>query len=138
MDIFKKAKRSEIMSRVRGKDSGMELKFRKALWKNGFRYLKNSTKYYGKPDLVLPKYKAVVFLDSCFWHRCEMHYQSPKTRPKFWDEKILKNKKRDEDVTRYYMKKGWTPIRIWEHDLKTATNFNAVIDCAVAELKLSQ
>jgi len=118
MDIFSKEKRSDIMSKVRNKDSKIEILLRKVLWKNGFRYRKNSTKYFGKPDIVLPKYKTVIFVDSCFWHKCPQHYGAPTTRKKFWEKKIEGNKKRDMEVNKYYTKTHWTLIRVWEHKLK--------------------
>jgi len=117
-DIFSKKKRSEIMSKVRSKDSKIEIEFRKKLWKAGFRYRKNSTKYFGKPDIVLPKYKTVIFIDSCFWHGCKKHGTMPQTRKKFWETKIERNKERDKEVNRYYRKADWKIFRIWEHDLK--------------------
>jgi len=117
-DIVSKKKRSEMMSMVRSKDSGIEKMVRKHLWESGFRYRKNSNKYYGKPDVVLPKYKTVVFVDSCFWHGCRKHCQLPATRKKFWSEKIDGNKRRDKKVSQFYKKMGWKIIRIWEHDLK--------------------
>ena len=118
MDIFSKKKRSEIMSKVKNKGSELEIKFGKILWAAGFRYRKNSSKYLGKPDLVLPMYKTVIFIDSCFWHGCKKHGSLPATRKKFWIEKIEGNKSRDKKVNRYYKKIGWKIIRIWEHDLK--------------------
>lgn len=116
-DIFTKQKRSEIMSKVKNKDSKLEVEFRNKLWRAGFRYLKNSTKYYGKPDLVLPKYKTVIFIDSCFWHGCKKHGSIPATRTKFWTEKFQRNKARDKEVSRHYKKGGWKVIRVWEHAL---------------------
>ena len=118
MDTVSKKKRSEIMSHVKCRDSKIEVKFRKELHKQGFRYLKNSKKYFGTPDLVLPKYKTVIFIDSCFWHGCKKHCKLPTTRPKFWKEKIERNRERDKEVNRHYRKCGWRVIRIWEHDLK--------------------
>lgn len=117
-DIFSKKKRSEIMSRVGSKDSKIEVEFRKALWKEGFRYRKNPRKYFGKPDLVLKKYRTVIFIDSCFWHGCKKHGSLPATNKKFWEQKIEKNKQRDKEVNKYYKKIGWNVIRIWEHELK--------------------
>lgn len=96
----------------------MELSFRKELWRRGFRYLKNSGKYFGKPDMVLPKYKTVIFTDSCFWHGCKEHCRLPSTREKFWRDKIERNRRRDIEVNRHYEEKGWRVIRIWEHDFK--------------------
>lgn len=118
-DIFTREKRSEVMSRVRSKDSKLEVEFRKCLWKAGYRYRKNSTKHYGKPDLVLTKYRIVVFIDSCFWHGCKRHGTIPKTRSKFWTKKISRNIERDRAVTRYYENKDWILIRCWEHEINT-------------------
>lgn len=117
-DIFSKKKRSEIMSKVRSKDSKMEIEFRKALWKRGFRYRKNVRRYFGKPDLVLNKTKTVIFIDSCFWHGCKRHCKLPTTNKVFWKNKIEKNIKRDKSVSRYYKNRKLRIIRIWEHSLK--------------------
>ena len=117
-DTVSKEKRSEIMSLVRSKDSKIERLFRKELWKRGFRYRKNSNKYFGKPDVVLPKYKTAIFVDSCFWHGCKKHCRLPATRKKFWSEKIGENKRRYKKVNQFYNKMDWRIIRIWEHDLK--------------------
>lgn len=117
-DIFSKKKRSEIMSKVRSKDSKIETEFRKNLWRAGFRYSKNSSKYFGKPDLVLLKYKTAIFVDSCFWHGCKKHGTMPQTRKKFWEAKIERNKQRDKEVNKHYKKIGWKVFRVWEHDLK--------------------
>lgn len=116
-DIFTKKKRSEVMSKVRHKDSKIEVAFRKKLWAEGFRYSKNSAKYFGKPDIALPKYKTVIFIDSCFWHGCKKHGSIPATRRKFWTEKIDRNIERDRKVSRYYKKQGWKIFRIWEHQI---------------------
>lgn len=116
-DIFSKKKRSEIMSKVRNKDSKIEIEFRKKLWAVGYRYRKNATNYFGKPDIVLPKYKTVIFIDSCFWHGCKKHGSIPTTRTIFWTDKIERNKARDKEVSRHYKKDGWKVIRVWEHDL---------------------
>lgn len=106
------------MSRVKGKDSKIETLFRKELWKQGFRYRKNSSKYFGKPDIVLPKYKTVIFIDSCFWHGCKKHCRLPATHKDYWTQKIERNIKRDKEVLRYYNKKqGWKIFRVWEHAL---------------------
>jgi len=120
-DIFSKKKRSDIMSKVRHKDSEIEVAFRKALWKEGFRYRKNATNYFGKPDIVLPKHKTVIFVDSCFWHGCKTHGSMPATRTEFWERKITRNKERDKEVNRHYKKEGWRVIRVWEHDLPNKT-----------------
>lgn len=117
-DIVSKKKRGEIMSRIKSKDSKIEVLFRKELWRQGFRYRKNSVKYFGKPDLVLPKYETVIFIDSCFWHGCKKHCRIPAVRKKYWTEKITRNKERDKEVSKHYKKRDWKIFRIWEHDLK--------------------
>jgi DNA mismatch endonuclease (patch repair protein) len=121
-DTVSKKKRSEIMSAVRSKDTKIEIAFRKAIWREGFRYSKNSSKYFGKPDIVLKKYKTAIFLDSCFWHGCKKHCRIPTARKKYWTEKIERNKKRDKEVDRYYKKIGWKVIRIWEHEMSKDLN----------------
>lgn len=131
-DTVSKRKRSEIMSAVRSKDTKMEIAFRKAIWRKGFRYSKNSSKYFGKPDIVLKKYKTAIFLDSCFWHGCKKHCRIPTARKKYWTGKIEKNKQRDKKVNRYYKKIGWKIIRIWEHNMK---NINIIISKIAKTLK---
>ena len=118
MDVFSKKKRSEIMSKIKSKDTKIEILFRKALWKKGFRYRKNSSKHFGKPDLVLPKYKTVIFIDSCFWHNCPKHGCLPKSNLRYWRKKIKQNKERDKEVKKYYKKISWKIFRIWEHEFK--------------------
>jgi len=106
------------MRAVKGKNSKIEVKFRKALWKAGFRYSTNSRRYFGTPDLVLRRYKTVIFVDSCFWHGCKRHGTQPKVRAKFWRLKIEANRARDRAVTTFYRKKNWKVFRIWEHDIR--------------------
>lgn len=132
-DTVSKQKRSEIMSKIRSKDSKIEVDFRKAIWKAGFRYRKNPTKYFGKPDLVLRKHKAVIFVDSCFWHGCKRHCRLPAANKKYWVDKIERNKERGKEVNRYYKKIGWKVIRVWEHEVKK--NFEKVIDRIVRVLR---
>ena len=116
MDTVSKQKRSEIMSHVKSKDSKIEILFRKELWKKGLRYRKNSGKYFGKPDIVLPKYKTAIFIDSCFWHGCKKHCRIPSVRKKYWTEKIARNAERDKEVSKHYKKQSWKIFRVWEHD----------------------
>lgn len=123
-DTVSKKKRSEIMSRIKSKDTKIEIEFRKAIWKTGLRYRKNPKGYFGKPDLVLKKYKTVIFIDSCFWHGCKKHCRIPATRKDYWIPKIERNKQRDKEVNRHYKKIGWKIIRIWEHDIKKQMNLD--------------
>lgn len=117
-DTVSKNKRSKIMSAVRSKETRIEIAFRKELWRKGFRYRKNLEKYFGKPDIVLKRFKTVIFIDSCFWHGCKKHLRMPSVNKEYWKEKIERNKERDKEVSRYYRKKGWKILRIWEHEIK--------------------
>ena len=122
MDTVSRQKRSEIMSHVKSKDSKIETLFRKELWQSGFRYRKNSSKYFGKPDIVLPKYKTAIFIDSCFWHGCKKHCRIPTARKKYWTEKIARNAERDKEVSKHYKKLGWKIFRVWEHEMSKNLN----------------
>ena len=104
------------MSRIKSRDSKIETLFRKELWKYGFRYRKNSGKYFGKPDVVLKQYKVAIFIDSCFWHGCKKHCRIPATRRKYWVTKIERNIERDKEVIKHYKKQDWRVFRVWEHD----------------------
>ena len=117
MDKVSEEKRSEIMRAVKSRDSKIELEFRRALWRHGFRYRKNAKNYFGKPDIVLKRYKTVIFIDSCFWHGCAEHLRMPTSRQDYWVKKIERNKKRDSEVNDYYQNSGWTVLRLWEHDV---------------------
>ncbi len=118
MDTVSKQKRSEIMSRIKSRDSKIETLFRKELWNRGFRYRKNSGKYFGKPDIVLKRHKAVIFIDSCFWHGCKKHCRIPSLHKNYWTQKIVRNIARDKEVSMHYKKQGWKIFRIWEHEIK--------------------
>lgn len=118
VDTVSRKKRSEVMRAVKSKDTKIEIAFRKALWRKGFRYRKNPKGYFGNPDLVLKKYKTAIFIDSCFWHGCKKHCRMPNTNKKYWIEKIERNKKRDKEVNRYYKKLGWKVTLVWEHDIR--------------------
>ncbi len=132
-DTVSKQKRSEIMSLVRSKETKIEITFRKALWQKGLRYRKNSTKYFGKPDILLKRYKTVIFLDSCFWHGCKKHCRMPATRKEYWEAKIERNKQRDKEVINHYKKLGWKIFRIWEHQI--AKEQNIIIDKIIKKIQ---
>ena len=120
MDVFSKEKRSEVMSRIKGKDTKLEVKVRSRLFKDGYRFRKNDKRYPGKPDILLPRYKTAIFINGCFWHNhanCNYAY-IPKTRRKFWTEKFKKNKERDKKNLRLLKKMGWKVIIVWECQLK--------------------
>ncbi len=87
--------RSRTMRAVKSKDSKMEVKFRSVLWRGGLRFYKNVKSLLGKPDIVFPRKKVVIFLDSCFWHGCPLHLRLPSSNVEYWQAKIERNKKRD-------------------------------------------
>lgn len=117
MDTVSKKKRSEIMSRIKSKNTKLETDFRKELWRRGIRYRKSPKKYFGRPDIVVKKNKTVIFVDSCFWHGCKPHCRIPQANKKYWVAKIKRNVERDRKVTKHYQKIGWKVVRVWEHEI---------------------
>ncbi len=120
VDVMSADKRSALMSRIRGKDTAPELHVRRQLWRAGLRYRLHAKGLPGKPDLVLPKWKAVVFVHGCFWHRhtgCA-YFRLPKTRPGFWDEKLRRNQERDVMAIAASIKAGWRVAVVWECALR--------------------
>ena len=107
------------MSRIKGKDTALEVHVRSWLFSQGFRYRKNDRRYPGTPDIVLPKYKTVVFINGCFWHHHEgcKYATIPKTRTDFWLEKFDTNKKNDRKNKQLLETDGWQVIIIWECQL---------------------
>lgn len=115
MDTVDEKTRSKIMSRVRSKDTGPELLVRKALHKQGFRYRLHPKNLPGHPDMVFPRYRAVIFVHGCFWHRHGCHLStSPKTHQDFWKEKFEANVKRDRRIQEELRSSGWRILTIWE------------------------
>ena len=120
-DVHTPARRSHNMSMIRGTNSGPEVLLRKALWRLGFRY-RLTVRLPGRPDLVFPKFGAVLFIDGCFWHGCPKHLVWPKHNASFWKKKILGNKSRDAKITRVLRRDGWNVIRVWEHEIRRDLN----------------
>ena len=118
VDTFSKEIRRKTMQAVKSKNTKFEKGVFSELWRRGFRFRRNVSSLYGKPDLAIKKYKIVVFLDSCFWHGCKRHCRIPSSHRSYWAAKISRNAKRDKDVTKYYKKQGWKVFRIWEHEIK--------------------
>ena len=120
-DIHSKETRSYNMSRIRSKDTKPEILVRKFLHKNGFRYRLHVKDLSGKPDIVLPKYKTVIFIHGCFWHGHEGCKKAslPKTRTEWWTDKIQKNAANDQNVEITLLDLGWRVIKIWECELKS-------------------
>lgn len=121
-DVLTPKQRSHCMSKIKGKNTKPEIILRQALWQAGCRYRLNS-QLPGKPDLVFPGAKVVVFVDGCFWHSCADHLVLPKKNADFWRTKLKRNKERDIEVNSILSEMGWKVIRIWEHAIKKdATN----------------
>ncbi|OQY94112.1 MAG: very short patch repair endonuclease [Sphingobacteriales bacterium UTBCD1] len=121
-DVHDKKTRSYNMSRIRGKDTKPEMLVRRLLHAHGFRYSLHNKKLPGKPDIVLSKYKTVIFVHGCFWHghkNCK-YYVVPKTRTRWWQKKINSNKINDQQAVKALRKDGWKIITIWECRLKPA------------------
>ena len=111
-----------MMSGIKGKDTKPELVVRKSLFAKGFRYRLHDTRLPGKPDLVFPKYKAVIFIHGCFWHRHDCHlFKWPSTRPEFWRAKITRNTEVDKANYQSLSEMGWRILTIWECALKGKT-----------------
>lgn len=123
MDNHSKEVRSYNMSHIRSKDNKPEELVRKYLFSKGFRYRKNVKALPGCPDIVLAKYKAVVFINGCFWHMHEgcPKFVWPKSNVEYWTKKLLRNKKRDEESKNSLEELGWKIIIVWECELKKTT-----------------
>lgn len=121
MDIISPEQRSALMSRIKGKDTKIELEVRRGLHALGFRYRLGGAGLPGRPDIVLPKYRTVVFVHGCFWHGhdCPL-FRLPKTRTEFWRSKIGSNRERDRRVRKDLESTGWRVLEIWECQLRGA------------------
>lgn len=123
MDVHSKETRSYNMSQIHNKNTKPEEKVRKHLFSKGFRYRKNDKRLPGTPDIVLPKYKTVIFVNGCFWHGHEgcRYFVMPKTNTVFWENKIKGNIERDKKQVKELQDNGWTVITVWECQLKPKT-----------------
>lgn len=115
VDVVDKITRSRMMAGIRGHDTKPEIAVRKFLHGAGFRFRLSPSNLIGKPDIVLPKYKAVVFVHGCYWHRHSgcIYATTPKTNVKFWINKFDSNVERDKTVISHLKKDGWKVIVIW-------------------------
>lgn len=116
-DNMTQEQRRKNMQAIRSQ-SKLENRVTKVLWRRGLRFRKNDRTLFGKPDISIKKYKIVIFIDSCFWHACSIHGNRPKSNQDYWDKKLERNRKRDEEVKAYYEEKKWHYKRIWEHEFK--------------------
>ena len=122
------------MSRIRSTNSKPEEIVRKYLFSKGFRYRKNVNKLPGCPDIVLPKYKTVIFVNGCFWHKHDCpRFVWPSSNQEYWKPKILRNVERDKNNCRELSSKGWNVITIWECELKKKV-FEATMERVILQI----
>lgn len=121
-DVVSAAVRSRMMAGIRATNTRPELLLRKGLHARGFRFRLHCRDLPGKPDIVLPRYRAVIFAHGCFWHGHDCHlFKWPKTREEFWREKIGRNRAVDAKVEATLIKTGWRRAVVWECALKGKT-----------------
>ncbi|WP_057975570.1 very short patch repair endonuclease [Pseudomonas lactis] len=120
-DVVSSEKRSQMMSGIRSKDTQPEMIVRRALHARGFRYRLYVKDLPGKPDLVFPRYKSILFIHGCFWHGHDCHlFKVPGTRREFWLSKIDRNRERDAEVKLALAALGWRVMEVWECELRAA------------------
>ncbi len=130
MDSISTSERSLIMSRIKGKNTKPEVLVRKFLHANGYRFRIHRKDLPGKPDIVLPKYKTVIFVHGCFWHRHEnCKYSSfPKTHTEFWEEKFRRNIERDKQNIADLESLDWKVLVVWECEVKDGSFQKNLLD----------
>jgi DNA mismatch endonuclease (patch repair protein) len=121
LDNLTKEQRHKNMCRIRSKDTAIEISLRKTLWRTGYRYRKNYKALPGTPDIVLIKYRIVIFCDSEFWHGKDWEVLKPRIEKgpnkDYWVKKIARNRERDDEVNKKLLSMGWTVIRLWGKDI---------------------
>lgn len=130
-DVITKTARSVLMSKIRSKNTLLEIRFRQGLWASGIRgWRLHSKKLPGKPDLFFSKKKIAIFIDGCFWHGCPKCYRKPKSNLDYWNPKIRRNKTNDRINSRKLIKAGWHVVRVWEHDV------NENLELAISKISI--
>ncbi len=134
-DTLSPEQRHRNMAAIHSSSTKPEVRMRHELWRKGFRYKKNDKRLPGSPDIVLPKYRTVIFIHGCFWHGhkdCKK-YTVPKSNTDFWVEKVARNQQRDQDVWRQLEAKDWSVIIVWECELEKK-RFDETIDRVEKEI----
>jgi DNA mismatch endonuclease, patch repair protein len=121
-DVLTREQRSFNMSRITGKNTKPELILRRFLFSKGLRGYRVHSALFGKPDIVFPRHKLVIFVDGCFWHKCPRCFVKPATNRGFWEKKIAGNIKRDQLVKKRLSEDGYKVIRFWEHEIRKNIN----------------
>jgi DNA mismatch endonuclease (patch repair protein) len=137
VDIVDTATRSRMMAGIKGKNTKPEKLVRSLLHRQGFRFRLNVRELPGKPDIVLPRYHAVIFVNGCFWHGHDcVRFKWPKTRTDFWQHKIEGNRSNDQKVIQALLSKGWRVSTIWECALRgNSMTIEAVVNSMEEWLK---
>lgn len=135
-DVVDRSTRSRMMAKIKGANTGPEIALRKGLHALGLRFRLHGRKLPGRPDIVLPRWNAVIFVHGCFWHRHEgcRYATEPATRPQFWNEKFAANVARDQRNLESLAAAGWRTRVVWECDLKTR-GASAIADDVVRWLR---
>lgn len=138
-DVMTPEQRSRCMAAIKGKDTKPEILVRKFLFSKGLRYRLNNRKLPGSPDIVLKKYKTVIFVDGCFWHGHEgcKYFRLPKSNTPFWKAKITRNIERDKETTQALAALGWKIVRIWECELRNNSSREAALQKLFNDIKCS-
>ena len=132
VDVLTKKQRSYNMSQIKSKNTKPELKIRHFLYSKNIRGYRVNSKLPGRPDVVFTKYKLVIFIDGCFWHKCPKCYREPQTNKEYWVNKIEKNVERDKKVNKILKSDGWKVLRFYEHQIK---NINGCFSIIIRELR---
>lgn len=129
-DVFSKEFRSHIMAKISSKNTKPEIIVRKILHSKGYRFRLHRKDLPGKPDIVLPKYKRIIFVNGCFWHRhnCKLGNHLPKTNIEYWETKLKNNSMRDKLNIEKLTSLGWKVLIIWECSVKNTDEINKIID----------
>ena len=124
------------MASIKAKDTKAEVLVRRHLFRHGFRFRVNDTRLPGKPDIVLPKYKTVIFLHGCFWHAHQgcSHFALPKTNRPFWEQKLTRNRERDQEVAARLLSMGYRVLVVWECEFSPARRREETLNGLLNEL----
>ena len=134
-DVFSKQKRSDIMSRVKGRGNvATELRLIKIFRQYKITGWRRHLAIYGNPDFVFPKSRLIVFVDGCFWHNCPLHGRIPETNRIFWKRKLEKNKARDLIVNDFLKAKRWVILRLWQHELQQPAKVARLLKAALVKI----
>jgi DNA mismatch endonuclease (patch repair protein) len=128
-DIYSPEKRSEIMGRVKGRDTKPELVVRSLIHRMGFRFRLYASRLPGRPDIILPRHKKVVFVHGCFWHQhpnCS-RAKLPQTRAEWWLSKLSRNRQRDAEIQEQLQEQGWKVLVVWQCQLRDSRALNALL-----------